>query len=101
MRKNIRSPFLYVLSWANLGHSMLYMTVIGLALGVIYTKHLTRTLHADVQRMAAERDALHVEWGQLLLEHATWASDSRVEKIATRQLGMVYPEKKQIVVITP
>lgn len=101
MKKHIRSPFLSVLTWANLGHSMLYMSVIALAVGVIYTKHVSRTLHATVQKMAAERDALHVEWGQLLLEHATWASDSRVEKIATRQLGMIYPENKQIVVITP
>jgi cell division protein FtsL len=73
--------------------------VIAQALGVIYTKQSRRLLHAKLQSLYAARDRLQVEWSKLLLEQGTWQAEARVEKIAREQLGMVMPDKTQL--ITP
>lgn len=69
------------------------------AMGVIYVKQSRRLLHAKLQSMYAGRDKLQVEWSKLLLEQSTWQADARVEQIARERLGMVVPEK--VNVITP
>lgn len=71
------------------------------ALGVVYTKYLNRHLHIQLESLQHERDHLHVEWTQLLLEQGTLASDLRVEKIAREKLGMFVPSNKDIMVIQP
>ncbi len=71
------------------------------ALGVVYTKYLNRHLHIQLETLQHERDNLHVEWTQLLLEQGTLASDLRVEKIAREKLKMIVPSSKEIVVIQP
>ncbi len=71
------------------------------ALGVIYSKHRTRILYATLQQLQHKRDALHIEWSQLLLEKGTWANDARVERIAREKLGMDMPAVGKIVVIKP
>lgn len=68
------------------------------ALGIIYTKQTQRDLQAKLQANYAERDRLHNEWSQLLLEQGTWQANARVEKIAREQLGMVFPNKTEIIV---
>jgi len=71
------------------------------ALSVVYTKHQSRTLYAKLQLLQTKRDALHVEWSQLLLEQGTWASDARVEHLAREELGMHTPPSEQIMVLRP
>jgi cell division protein FtsL len=66
---------------------------------VIYYKHFSRQLFADLQGFYKLRDELHVEWTQLLLEQGAWASDSRVEKIAREKLNMHLPSPDKVVVI--
>lgn len=67
------------------------------ALAVIYSKQTRRLLHAQLQALYATRDKLQVEWSKLLLEQGTWQTETRVEKIAREQLGMVIPDKTNVI----
>ncbi|MBN9288480.1 MAG: cell division protein FtsL [Gammaproteobacteria bacterium 39-13] len=69
------------------------------ALGVVYNKHLSRQLFTKLQVIQQEIESLQVEWGQLLLEQGTWASDARVERVAREHLHMMLPEPNEVVVI--
>jgi len=80
---------------------MLGLLVIGSAVGVVYTKHVNRNRHIQLQQLQNTRDKLHVEWTQLLLEQGTLGSDVRVEEVAREQLGMIAPPSDQMVVIKP
>ena len=71
------------------------------AMGVVYTKHVNRHFYTELQQLRNERDRLHVEWTQLLLERGTLGSDMRVEKIARDELGMVFPSPEKTVMIKP
>ena len=69
------------------------------ALGIIYTTQETRTLQAGLEKVRVDRDRLHVQWSQLLLEQGTWAMQARIERIAEKQLEMVLPDQKSVVII--
>lgn len=77
---------------------LLGVLVLTQSLGVIYIKQTKRSLHAKIQRSYAERDKLQVEWSQLLLEKGTWIAAARVERVAREQLGMVVPEKVNVII---
>ena len=66
---------------------------------VVYNKHLSRELFNRLQQAHNEIEGLQVEWGQLLLEQGTWASDGRVDYLARQRLHMVLPEPGDVVVI--
>ncbi|MBI2791706.1 MAG: cell division protein FtsL [Gammaproteobacteria bacterium] len=70
------------------------------AIGVVYNKHQSRQLFAQLQRLQHEVESLQVEWGQLLLEQGTWSSDARVERIARERLHMKLPEPNEVMVIS-
>lgn len=72
--------------------------VLSQSLGIIYTKQTKRLLHAKLQSLYAARDKLQVEWSQLLLEQGTWEADARVERVAREQLGMVVPNKINVII---
>lgn len=71
------------------------------AFAVIYTKHLSRQLFAQLQLLEQETESLQTEWRQLLVEQATWIRDARVERVAKERLQMRVPEPSQIVVVAP
>ncbi len=77
----------------------LFVFLIASAIGVIYSKHVSRQLFAELQKLQRERDDLHVEWTQLLLEQGTWASPARIEQMARAERHMTMPGPKQIEVI--
>ena len=58
------------------------------ALGVVHNQYSKRVIGIEVTKLAAEKDHLVGKWSQLLVEHAAWSANSRVEKIAIEQLGM-------------
>lgn len=58
------------------------------AMSVVYSKHRNRLLFVELESLNKERDRMNIEWGQLQLEQSTWATDSRIEKIATEKLHM-------------
>jgi cell division protein FtsL len=69
------------------------------ALSLVYVTNSTRTLHAEIQQLQTERNRLHVEWGQLLLEKTTLIRQVRIQKMAEQRLDMVVPEGKAVVII--
>lgn len=87
-------------SWVGaLGIGLLGFTVFISALGVVYNKHQSRQLFTKLQGLQQEIESLQVEWGQLLLEQGTWASDARVERVAREHLRMMLPEPNEVMVI--
>jgi cell division protein FtsL len=79
--------------------TLLVVAVVASALSVIELRHQNRTLFAELQTLTHERDALRVEWGQLLLEQGAWSEHRRVEETARARLGMALPSSEQVVVV--
>lgn len=69
------------------------------AVAVIEAKHESRKRYVELQALEKERDRMNIEWGRLQLEQGTWATHSRVEEIASKQLQMKMPETESIVII--
>ncbi|TAN53840.1 MAG: cell division protein FtsL [Methylococcaceae bacterium] len=80
---------------------MLLVLVLISAVAVVYTKHVSRMLFAEAQRLEQEIEASQTEWGLLRLEQNTWGEHSRIERIARNRLGMELPERKSIVYLKP
>lgn len=78
---------------------LLAAAVIATCMIVIETRHQSRQLFAEFQTVRGERDALNVEWGQLLLEEGTWSEHRRVEAMARTRLDMSIPGRDRIVVV--
>ena len=76
-----------------------YFLVLLLALSLVYTRVTTRSLYLQLQAAQEQRDNLNVEWGKLLLQEARYAEPRFIEKVARRQLGMVFPSQEQISVV--
>jgi len=77
----------------------LALAVLVSAVAVIEAKHESRKRFVALQVLESERDRMNVEWGQLQLEQGTWATHSRIESIAYKQLHMVIPEMGSIVIV--
>lgn len=69
------------------------------ALAVVYVQAENRRLFSELAAIQQHRDNLHVEWGQLLLEGSTWATQSRVQYIARQELHMSMPKVNKITLI--
>ena len=69
------------------------------AIGVVQLKHENRLRFVELQQLQAQRDALNVEWGQLLLEEGAWSQHRRVEQMARTRLGMSVPDPRQVVAV--
>ena len=69
------------------------------ALALIKTKHESRKLFVELERLTDERDELNIEWGQLQIEQSTWATHALIEQVATENLLLVRPESTEIFVI--
>ena len=78
----------------------LFICIICTAITVVTTAHHTRLLTAQREQMVLERDALDIEWRNLILEENALGDHSRVERIATEKLQMqhVDPSQENIVV---
>lgn len=61
------------------------------ALGLVWTRHESRVLFVEMQSLTGTRDQLNTEWGRLQLEQATWAEESRIERLAREKLNMRSP----------
>lgn len=62
------------------------------ALSVVVLKSNYRTAYIQHEHLIQQGDQLHTEWMKLLLEEGTWASNSRIENIATKDMNMVLPK---------
>jgi cell division protein FtsL len=81
--------------------ALLWFAVLGSAAGAVYTRHRSRELFVELERMHAQRDRLDVEFGQLQLEQSSWSTHAFVERVATTRLKMVTPDPARIRVVKP
>jgi cell division protein FtsL len=82
-------------------NTLLLLAILVSALSVVTSQHKARKLF---QAMDAEQERarqLDVEYGQLQLELSTWATSTRIEKIARERLKMRVPEAARIVTVMP
>lgn len=68
-------------------------------MAMVYTKHESRKLFVELERLTHERDELNIEWGQLQIEQSTWATHARIERVATDELALVRPTSTEIYII--
>lgn len=69
------------------------------ALATVYITHLNRELMAERESLLQQRDALDVEWRHLVLEQTALAEHSRIERLASRELGLQRPRDEQEVLV--
>ena len=78
---------------------LLAVAILGSALAVVYVRQLSREAFVELQVLQAERDALNIEWGKLLLEQGAYSTHPRIEKDAREKLEMNMPTAEQIVIV--
>ena len=66
------------------------------AIGVVWSRHETRSLFIQLQSLTSQRDGLDIEWGQLKIEQSAWSSHGRVEQTARANLKMVIPKPDEV-----
>ena len=69
------------------------------ALGTVASQHRARKLFVALEKEQQRSKQLEVEFGQLQLELNTWATQARIEKIASRKLNMHTPPTGRIQVL--
>lgn len=82
-------------------NGFLLLVVIGCAMSVVTSQHLSRRLYNELEKQQKLSRQLDVEYGQLLLEQSTWGAHALIEKAASTRLGMLTPSQRQVFVITP
>ena len=88
-----------VLARTQYSSMMLMAAVLVSALSIVYVINTTCSLNANIQQLISERNRLHVEWGQLLLEKGTRITPARVQHVAEGKLDMVVPDSKSVVIV--
>ena len=78
---------------------VLLLAVVASGIAVVWSRHQDRVAFIELSKLQNQRDALNVEFGQLELEQATWASPSRIEAIARGRLGMISPPAASVEMI--
>lgn len=76
---------------------LLLTMVLGSALTVIYVKHESRVLFADLRNIQKLQDLQVIQWGRLQLQNTTLATHSNVESKARKSLKMDLPDNVQLV----
>lgn len=88
-----------ILSKAQWSVFTLMLAVSVSALSIVYVTNNTRCLNATLQQTLAEREGLHIQWSQLLLEKSTLIMQARIQDVASKDLEMVVPDNKSVVII--
>ena len=79
---------------------LLLAVAVACALGVVSSQHHARRLFNELELEQATAKKLDDEWRQLQLEQSTWATNKRVESVASKNLGMRIPDPASTVVVT-
>jgi cell division protein FtsL len=80
---------------------LLWAAVLASAVGIIFVRHEARNLFTELERLAAERDELNIEWGQLQLEQSAWSNHGFVERVASDKLRMTLPQPAEVRIVSP
>jgi len=81
--------------------ALLFAVLIVCALALVGSQHQARKLFVELQAEQERARALEVEYGQLQLEQSTWATHSRIESVASRELKMRVPPMARVRVVPP
>jgi len=76
---------------------LLVALVLGSALTVVYVKHQSRVLFAELREVQKQQDRQVIEWGRLQLQNTTLATHANVEARARKDLRMRLPENVHLV----
>lgn len=79
---------------------LLLLLSVACAIGVVTAQHKARKLFIELESGQAAAQKLEEEFTQLQLEQGTWATNKRIEAVASRSLGMRLPEPGATRVIT-
>jgi len=79
--------------------AVLILAIMSSAVSVIYSKHQSRKLFIELQKLEKQIDELNVDWGRLQLEQSTWSSHGRIEEIARNKLHMTLPKANEVIYI--
>jgi cell division protein FtsL len=79
---------------------VLLALAIACALAVITSQHRARRLFTELEGAQAAATRLNEEFTQLQLEQGTWATNKRIESVASKRLGMRAPDPSNTVVLT-
>lgn len=79
---------------------LLIVLLLGSAMTVIYVKHESRVLFSELRQIQKQQDEQVILWSRLQLQNSTLITQSNVERMARKKLGMVLPENVQIVTLT-
>ena len=80
-------------------NAILLVLVIVSALSVITSQHHARKLFSQLEGEQAQATKLGEEFTQLQLEQGTWATNKRVESVASKSLGMRLPDPTDTVIV--
>ncbi len=80
---------------------VLFVAVVISALAAVHTRHESRQLFVELERLQAQRDRLQIDWGRLQIEQGTLATHGRVEALVRRELSMrpPLPDEIELVVV--
>jgi cell division protein FtsL len=81
-------------------NALLLVLLVACALAVVTSQHQARKLFIDLEGEQAATKRLEEEFTQLQLEQGTWATNKRIEALASRSLGMRLPDSTTTVVVT-
>ncbi len=79
---------------------ILGVLVMTLAIGAVQvadSRFHTRQLMSDIQATKAKRDAMRLEWSQLILEESTLTDEAIIYQVAERNLNMALPTVHKVV----
>ena len=88
-----------IISLSRLRLGLLFMAILVSALSVVYVKDLNRRFFIEQQILETAQNQIQVDWGRLLLEQGAWSAQSRVQELASSQLGMRAPLPQEIVLV--
>ncbi len=77
--------------------ALLLAMVLSSALTVIYVKHESRVLFAELRQVQKNQDQEVIQWSRLQLQNSTLATHSNVESQARKTLKMHLPEAVELV----
>jgi cell division protein FtsL len=77
--------------------TLLVAIMLSSALAVIYVKHESRVLFAELRTVQKMQDQEIIDWGRLQLQNSTLATHSNVESRARKTLLMKLPVSVELV----
>lgn len=78
---------------------LLIVLILGSSMTVIYVKHESRELFSELRQIQKQQDEQVILWSRLQLQNSTLITQSNVESMARKKLGMVLPDNVQIVTL--